>query len=73
MRPMVMEKGSRFTIRDQKQTIMTGVVTELLPDLTAEERAKLEKGRTRKEREEMEKRLAEIEEGFAAEEEKKNA
>lgn len=70
MRPMVMEKGSRFTIRDNKQTIMTGVVTELLADLTAEERAKLEKGRSRKEREELEKRLAEIEEGFAEEEKK---
>ena len=65
-----MEKGSRFTIRDQKNTIMTGVVTDLLPDLTAEERAKLEKGRTKKEREEMEKRMKEIEEGFA---EKENA
>lgn len=63
-----MEKGSRFTIRDQKQTIMTGVVTNLLDDLTAEERAKLEKGRTRKEREEMEQRMKEIEEGFAEKE-----
>lgn len=65
---MVMEKGSRFTIRDQKQTIMTGVVTNLLPDLTPEERAKLEKGRTRKEREELEARMKEIEEGFAEKE-----
>lgn len=65
---MVMEKGSRFTIRDQKQTIMTGVVTDLLTDLTPEERAKLEKGRTKKEREEMEKRMKEIEEGFAEKE-----
>ena len=71
MRPMIMEKGSRFTIRDNKQTIMTGVVTELLTDLTAEERAKLEKGRTRKEREELDKRMAEIEEGF--EEKEKSA
>ena len=68
---MIMEKGSRFTIRDNKQTIMTGVVTELLTDLTAEERAKLEKGRTRKEREELDKRMAEIEEGF--EEKEKSA
>lgn len=65
---MVMEKGSRFTIRDQKKTIMTGVVTNLLDDLTPEERAKLEKGRTKKEREEMEKRMKEIEEGFAEKE-----
>ncbi|KAH9426235.1 elongation factor Tu-like [Dermatophagoides pteronyssinus] len=68
LRPMVMEKGSRFTIRDQKKTIMTGVVTNLLDDLTPEERAKLEKGRTKKEREEMEKRMKEIEEGFAEKE-----
>lgn len=61
---MVMEKGSRFTIRDQNKTIMTGVVTETLPLLTPEERAKLEKGRTKKEREELEARLKEIEEGF---------
>lgn len=61
---MIMEKGSRFTIRDNKQTIMTGVVTSLLDDLNAEERAKLEKGRTRKEREELDKRMKEIEEGF---------
>ncbi|KAI7698097.1 hypothetical protein SSS_05080 [Sarcoptes scabiei] len=65
LRPMVMEKGSRFTIRDQKQTIMTGIVTNVLPLLSPEERTKLEKGRTRKEREEMEKRMKEIEEGFA--------
>lgn len=65
---MVMEKGTRFTIRDQKTTIMTGVVTDLLPDLTAEERAKLEKGRSKKEREEMERKMAEIEEGFAEKE-----
>lgn len=65
---MVMEKGSRFTIRDQKKTIMTGVVTNLFDDLTPEERAKLEKGRTKKEREEMEKRMKEIEEGFAEKE-----
>ncbi|KAJ6220438.1 hypothetical protein RDWZM_006250 [Blomia tropicalis] len=64
LRPMIMEKGSRFTIRDNKQTIMTGVVTSLLDDLNAEERAKLEKGRTRKEREELDKRMKEIEEGF---------
>lgn len=67
---MVMEKGSRFTIRDAKSTIMTGVVTELLEDMTAEERAKMEKGRTKREREELDKRMAEIEEGFAEEKEK---
>lgn len=67
---MVMEKGSRFTIRDNKSTIMTGVVTELLDDMTAEERAKMEKGRTKREREELDKRMAEIEEGFAEEKDK---
>lgn len=49
---------------------MTGVVTELLDDMTAEERAKMEKGRTKREREELDKRMAEIEEGFAEEKDK---
>lgn len=62
---MVVEQGSRFTLRDRKNTIATGVVTKVLPDLTPDERTKLEKGRTRREKEELEKRLAEIEEAFA--------
>jgi len=62
---MVIEQGSRFTLRDNKNTIATGVVTKVLPDLSPEERAKLEKGKTRKEKDEMERRLAEIEEAFA--------
>lgn len=61
---MIMEKGSRFTIRDNNKTIMAGVVTQTFPQLTPEERAKLEKGRTKKEREELEARMKEIEEGF---------
>ena len=59
-----MEQGDRFTIRDRSSTIATGVVTKVLPDMTPEEKIKFEKGKTRKEKDEMEKRLAEIEEAF---------
>lgn len=48
---MVMEKGLRFTIRDGSNTIATGVVTNILPNMSPEEKTKLEKGKTRKERE----------------------
>lgn len=65
LRPMVIEQGSRFTLRDKKSTIATGVVTKVLPDLTPEEKTKFERGKTRKEKEELEKRIAEIEEAFA--------
>ena len=61
---MILEQGSRFTIRDRQSTIATGVVTKVLPDLSPDERAKLEKGKTRKEKEEMERRIAEMEEAF---------
>lgn len=50
-KPMVMEKGLRFTMRDGSHTIATGVVTNILPGLSLEEKQKLEKGRTRRERE----------------------
>ena len=61
---MILEQGSRFTIRDRQSTIATGVVTKVLPDLSPDEKAKLEKGKTRKEKEEMERRIAEMEEAF---------
>lgn len=50
-KPIVLEQGTRFTLRDGQVTIGTGVVTKLLPNMTMEERKKFEKGRTRRERE----------------------
>lgn len=35
---MVMEKGQRFTIREGPATVGTGVITELLPGLTHDEK-----------------------------------
>lgn len=64
---MILEQGSRFTLRDRDKTIATGVVTKVNSDLTPEERTKLEKGKNRKEKEEMERRIKEIEEAFKEE------
>ncbi|XP_054152952.1 elongation factor Tu-like [Oppia nitens] len=64
LRPMIFEQGDRFTIRDKTNTIATGVVTKVLADMTLEERTKFEKGKSRKEKDEMERRIAEIEEAF---------
>jgi elongation factor Tu len=64
LRPMIREQGDRFTIRDRSNTIATGVVTKVLPDVTPEEKVQFEKGKTRKGKDEMVKRLAEIEEAF---------
>jgi len=61
---MILEQGDRFTLRDKAHTIATGIVTKVLPDMTPEERTKFEKGKTRKEKDEMERRIAEIEEAF---------
>ncbi|KAJ8984811.1 hypothetical protein NQ317_013009 [Molorchus minor] len=41
MRPMVLEEGQRFTLRDGSQTLGTGVVTKTLPKLTETERLAL--------------------------------
>lgn len=48
---MVLEQGQRFTLRDGAVTLGTGVVTKVLPDMTPEEREKMLKGKSRKERE----------------------
>lgn len=50
-RPVAMEQGLRFTLRDGHLTVGTGVVTKVLPNLSLEEKKKLEKGRTRREKE----------------------
>ena len=50
-KPVVMEQGLRFTLRDGQTTVGTGVVTKILPNMDVEEKKKLEKGRTRREKE----------------------
>jgi len=44
-RPMVLEKGQRFTIRDGFTTLGTGVITGLLKNMTEPERALMMEGR----------------------------
>lgn len=50
-RPVVVEQGLRFTMRDGSTTVGTGVVTKVLPPMSVEDRKKLERGRTRREKE----------------------
>ncbi|XP_029171814.1 elongation factor Tu, mitochondrial-like [Nylanderia fulva] len=45
IRPMVLEKGQRFTLRDGTQTLGTGVVTNTLKPLTETERIALLEGK----------------------------
>ncbi|CAK9798616.1 Elongation factor Tu, mitochondrial [Anthophora quadrimaculata] len=45
IRPMVCEKGQRFTLRDGMKTLATGVITNLLPSLHESERIALLEGR----------------------------
>lgn len=51
IKPMVLELGQRFTLRDGATTFGTGVVTKLHPNMTPEEREKLLKGRKKEKRE----------------------
>uniref|UniRef100_A0A1L8DRI0 Elongation factor Tu n=1 Tax=Nyssomyia neivai TaxID=330878 RepID=A0A1L8DRI0_9DIPT len=50
IRPMVMEQGQRFTIRDGSLTLGTGVVTKILPVLTDDERQGLVEGKKAREK-----------------------
>ncbi|RZB40422.1 elongation factor Tu, mitochondrial, partial [Asbolus verrucosus] len=50
MRPMVLEQGQRFTLRDGSQTLGTGVVTKILPSLTELERIQLTEGKKAREK-----------------------
>lgn len=45
---MVCEKGQRFTIRDGSMTVATGVITNILSDLSESERLELLAGRKKK-------------------------
>jgi len=49
-KPIVVEQGLRFTIRDGGVTLGTGVITKILPPLTPAEREKALKGKTKEER-----------------------
>lgn len=44
-KPMVLEKGQRFTLRDGSTTLGTGVITNILKPLTPEERELVKEGR----------------------------
>lgn len=61
IKPMAIEKGARFTIRDGEVTLGTGVVTEAFKPMDPKERELFLKGKTKKEREKMAERLAELE------------
>jgi len=44
LKPMVLETGQRFTLRNGPVTVGTGVVTKILPNLTQDVREKMAKG-----------------------------
>ncbi|KAL1140285.1 hypothetical protein AAG570_000217, partial [Ranatra chinensis] len=50
IRPMVVEKGQRFTLRVASLTIGTGVITEILPALSEKERSALTEGKKAREK-----------------------
>ncbi|CAN7987930.1 unnamed protein product [Ixodes pacificus] len=50
-KPMALEQGQRFTLRDGSRTSGTGVITKVLNNLTPDERADLEKSEKKKEKE----------------------
>lgn len=50
MRPMVLEQGQRFTLRDGSLTLGTGVVTKVMKTLTEEERLSLTEGKKAREK-----------------------
>ncbi|XP_068898409.1 elongation factor Tu [Tenebrio molitor] len=50
IRPMVLEPGQRFTLRDGSQTLGTGVVTKILPSMTEGERLQLTEGKKAREK-----------------------
>ena len=52
---MVTQVGQRFTVRDENATLATGVVVDILPNMTMEEKKAFKRGRTRKQREQFEK------------------
>lgn len=62
-KPIVVEQGLRFTLRDGGVTLGTGVITKILPPMTPAEKEKYIKGRTKEEKIEWKNKLAAL--GFA--------
>jgi len=56
IRPMVIEQGVRFTLRDGNVTLGTGVVTKVLPQLSEKERLGLLEGKKAREKAEKVKK-----------------
>ncbi|KAJ8966910.1 hypothetical protein NQ314_003235 [Rhamnusium bicolor] len=50
MKPMVLEEGQRFTLRDGSQTLGTGVVTKTLPLMSEQERQAITEGKKAREK-----------------------
>ncbi|GAB0087477.1 Carbamoyl-phosphate synthase small subunit, N-terminal domain [Sergentomyia squamirostris] len=50
LRPMVLEQGQRFTLRDGSLTLGTGVVTKVLPLLSDTERLSIQEGKKAREK-----------------------
>ncbi|XP_015185481.1 PREDICTED: elongation factor Tu, mitochondrial-like [Polistes dominula] len=50
IRPMVCEKGQRFTFRDGNTTLGTGVITNILPSLSENERVLILEGKKKKQK-----------------------
>lgn len=50
MRPMVLEQGQRFTLRDGSLTLGTGVVTKVLKPLNENDRLELTEGKKAREK-----------------------
>ncbi|GJQ65066.1 hypothetical protein Trydic_g15933 [Trypoxylus dichotomus] len=54
IRPMVLEQGQRFTLRDGNLTLGTGVVTKILSNLTEDERSAITEGKKAREKKKQE-------------------
>jgi len=50
LKPMVVEKGQRFTLRDGMLTLGTGVITKIMPRLTEDERTEILEGKKGREK-----------------------
>ncbi|GIX93463.1 elongation factor Tu, mitochondrial [Caerostris extrusa] len=60
IKPMVIESGQRFTLRDGMATFGTGVFTKINPDLNDLERETLNKGRKKEKRKAAEAELKKL-------------
>lgn len=59
-KPLPIQQGLRFTIRDGGITLGTGVITKILPPMTPEEKEKYMRKRTKEEREAWRNKLMEL-------------